>query len=71
MYTDYWLERELWKQRQNKLDKMLQLEVVEKSQFQTIIKITTWVSNIMIAVRQYLQVDVQAPNQQTKAQSNS
>lgn len=70
MNNSYWLEKELWKIQQNKLNQLHKLEVVEKPKPQFIARSIIWVGKMMVTIGQYLQTVEQPSYRQAVKNSN-
>lgn len=65
METHYWLEIELWKLRQNKLNKMVILADIENSRPKLIHRVTTKIGKMLETVGKSLQSIEQPTYHQT------
>ena len=70
MQTNYWLEMELWKMQQDKLNKLVILASVENLHPRLIYRFTTKIGKMLESVGQYLQTIEQPTYHQTINSSN-
>lgn len=70
MNNSYWLEIELWKIQQNRLNQLHKLEVIEKSKSQFMARLIVQIGNMMVSMGQYLQTIAQPSHYQTMNYSN-